>query len=77
MAQDRGTWVARWVKLPTLGFGSGHDLQVGEFKPHLGLCIEREEPAWDSFPLSLTHSCSLYLSLKINRLKKQKKNGTG
>ena len=25
---NRGTWVARSVKHPTLGFGSGHDLLV-------------------------------------------------
>ena len=24
----KGTWVAQLVKHPTLGFGSGHDLQV-------------------------------------------------
>ena len=23
-----GTWVAQWVKQPTLGFSSGHDFRV-------------------------------------------------
>ena len=67
MAQDSGTWVAQWVKLPTLGFGSGHDLQVGEFKPHLGLCIEREEPAWDSFSPSLFDPLLLTLSISLSK----------
>ena len=25
---SRGTWVAQWVKRPTLDFGSGRDLRV-------------------------------------------------
>ena len=29
----RGTWGAQWVKGPTRGFSSGHDLMVHEFKP--------------------------------------------
>ena len=32
-----GTCVAQSVKRPTLDFGSGHDLLVHEFKPHIGL----------------------------------------
>ena len=28
-----GAWVAQPVKHPTLDFGSGHDLTVGEFEP--------------------------------------------
>ena len=34
----QGAWVARSVKRPTLGFGSGHDLTVPEFEPRIGLC---------------------------------------
>ena len=30
---SRGTWVAQLVKCLTLGFGSGHDLMIYEFKP--------------------------------------------
>ena len=49
-----GTWVAELVKHPTLGFNSGHDLVVLGFKPHIRLCADSAEPAWDSlFPLSL------------------------
>ena len=33
----QGTWGAQSVKRPTLGFGSGHDLTVHEFKPHVRL----------------------------------------
>ena len=32
-----GTGVVQSVKLPTPDFGSGHDLLVPEFKPHVGL----------------------------------------
>ena len=41
----RGTWVAQLVKHPTLGFSSGHDLMVCEFKPLNGLCIDSVESA--------------------------------
>ena len=54
------------VKHLTLGFGSGHDLEVHAFKP----CItENVEPAWDSlFPsLSAPPPLALSLSLKINK----------
>ena len=33
----RGTWVVEWVKRPTLGFGSSHDLTTHEFEPRIGL----------------------------------------
>ena len=33
---DEGAWVVQSVKCPTLGFSSGHDLTVREFKPHVG-----------------------------------------
>ena len=49
-----GAWVARSVKCPTLDFGSGHDLIVRGFEPHIGLCAVSAEPAWNSIspPLS-------------------------
>ena len=59
------------IKQPTLGFGSGHDLVVGEFKPHIGLCADSVESAWDSLSLCPSHAC--VLTLKINKLKKEKK----
>ena len=33
-----GAWVAQSVKHLTLDFGSGHDLLVHEFEPHVLLC---------------------------------------
>ena len=40
-----GTWVAHSVKCLIVGFASGHDLMVHEFKPCIGLCTNGEEPA--------------------------------
>ena len=33
--------------------GSGHDLTVRGIKPHVRLCADSAEPAWDSLSLSL------------------------
>ena len=41
----RGAWLAQSVKRLTLGFGSGHDLMVGEFEPHVRLLADSAEPA--------------------------------
>ena len=38
---------------PTLDLGSGLDLTVHGVEPHIGLCADGAEPAWDSLPLSL------------------------
>ena len=74
--------LAQLVEHLTLGFSSGHDLTVREFEPHVGLCVESVEPAWDSFspPLSAPHSVSVSLSLslslslsKVSKLKKKKR----
>ena len=67
----RGAWVAQSVKHLILDFGSGHDLTVCGFEPHVRLCTVSTEPAWDSdFPspsapplLMLARSLSLSLSL--------------
>ena len=45
---------AQSVKHPTLGLGSGHDLTVWEFEPHIGLQAASVEPAWDSLSPSLS-----------------------
>ena len=45
---DCGAWVAQSVKRLTLGFGSGYDLVVCGFEPHIGLCADSVEPVWDS-----------------------------
>ena len=63
-----GAWGLSRLSVTTLGFGSGHDLTVHEFEPHVRLCAAHAEPAWDS--LSPSHSApplhwlSLSLSLK-------------
>ena len=60
----KGTWVARSVKHPTLDLGSGYDLTVHEFEPHIWLYADSMEPAWDSLslPLSLPLPCLCSLS---------------
>ena len=51
------------VKCPTLDLGSVRDLEVCEMEPHVRLCTDSEEPAWDSLLLSLPLSCSFSPSL--------------
>ena len=68
----KGAWVVQLVKRPTLGFGSGHDLTVCEFKPRTGLYTDSVEPTWDfSLPLSLPLTCvcarALSLSLSLRK----------
>ena len=75
------TWVAQSVKHPTLDFGSGHDLKIGETESRTGLCANSMEPAWDSFSPSLSapltletehlHMFSLSLKNKLLNLKKE------
>ena len=66
-----GAWGAQSAKHLTLDFGSGHNLVVHEFKPHIGLCADSAEPAWDSLSTLLSasspFSLSLSLSLKLNK----------
>ena len=64
--KNRGTWAAQSFERLTLGFSSGHDLTVHEFKPRIGLCTDSVEPAWDSLSLPLPPPPLL----KINKLKK-------
>ena len=45
--------MAQLVKCPTLDLGSGHDLAVGGFEPHVGLCADSSEPVGDSGSVSL------------------------
>ena len=65
--------MAQSVKRQMLGFSSGHDLMVHEFKPCIGLCADRAESAWDSFSappllmLSLSLSLSLCVCLRRNK----------
>ena len=50
-------WLSVW-----LNFSSGYHVSVCEIKPHVRLCANSVEPAWDSLSLSLctpsTHSLS-------------------
>ena len=55
--------MAQSVKRPTLGFGSGHDLMVREFKPLMGLCVLSTEAALDPLSPSLCPSLAYMLSL--------------
>ena len=58
-------------------FSSGHDLTVGEFEPHLELCTDSTELAWDSLspslsappPLGLIFSLSLPQNKEIKLYK--------
>ena len=65
----KGAWVAHLLKRSTLDFGSGHDLSVCGFEPHIRLCADSAESAWDSL------SPSALPPLKINKLKKNSLKG--
>ena len=62
--------MAQSGKRLTPGFGSGHDLTVGEFKPHIGLRAVSTEPAWES--PSLSAPVPLALSISVSKKKKKK-----
>ena len=49
------------VKHPAFEFGLGHNLTVGEFKPHIGLSAVSAEPNLDSLSPSMS-AFSLSLS---------------
>ena len=68
-----GTWVTQLTKLLTLGWGSGHELEVCGFKHLVRLCTGSVEPPWDSFSLSLPLCPSpTSLSQKEMNIKKRK-----
>ena len=62
--KKEGRLVAQSVKCLINDFGSGHDLMVPEFEPHIRLCADSVGPAWDSvspslsFPSLLVHPLS-------------------
>ena len=64
---SRGACVAQLVSHPTLDFGSGHHLTVREFEPHIGLCADRAEPAWDCLSPSLSAPPPPALSLSLSK----------
>ena len=57
--------MAQLLKRPTLGSGSGHDLEVREIEPRIRLCADGAEPAWDSLHPSFACAVSLSLSKQI------------
>ena len=48
--------MAKSIKRPTLGFGSGRDLEVRGFVPHNRLCADSVGPAWDSLSPSASQN---------------------
>ena len=42
------------VKHPTLDFSSDHYVMIHRFEPHVRVCADITEPAWDSLSLSLS-----------------------
>ena len=63
--------VAQSVKHPTLDFGSGRDLTVGEFEPHIALHTDGAEPSWSSLSPSISTSSPLMLSVFQNNFFKK------
>ena len=60
--------MARSVEHPIVDADSGHDLRVLGVKPHVGLCADSLEPAWDSLSPSLSAPPLLMLlSLSQNK----------
>ena len=46
----------------TLDFASDHDLPILRIEPHVRLCTDSTEPAWDSLSFSLSLSLTLLLA---------------
>ena len=61
----REAWVAQLVKQRT-DFGSGRDLVVCEFEPHVGLSAVSTEPTLDPLSPSLSAPPPLVLSLSLS-----------
>ena len=55
------------VKRGTLDLGWGHDLEVSEFEPCMGLGTDGVEPVWDSLFFS-DPPLLVLVSLKINKI---------
>ena len=56
--------------MSALDFGSGHDLTVHEFKPHVGLWADSVEAAGNSLSPSLSAPSPLMLTLSLSLSKK-------
>ena len=70
--------MAQSIEHPTLGFGSGHDLAIHEFEPHIGLwadgmsllgilCLLLSVPPPLLRACSLTRALALSLSLSLSQ----------
>ena len=53
-------------------FGSGHDLTVCEFEPHVGLCAHSSEPEKACFRISLCCSPTYTLSVSLSKINTEK-----
>ena len=62
--------MAQSVNHPTLGFGSGHDLVVHGFEPHVRLCPDSSEPG-SYFRFSVSRSVSAQKSGQIRFAKRE------
>ena len=62
--------MAQSVERPTLDLGSGYDLTVHGFEPHVGLYADSVEPASD--PISPSLSLSLSATSLLTRSLSQK-----
>ena len=58
--------MAQLVKCAALDFSSGHDLTVNELEPHVGLCADSVELAWNSLSPSLSAPPMLMVSLFLS-----------
>ena len=61
----RRPWVAQSVKHQIPDLGSGHDLMVHRFEPHVRFWADSVEPAWD--PLSSSLSAPPLLALSLSK----------
>ena len=59
--------MVQFVKNLTLDLSSGHDLMVSELEPHMGLCTDGLELAWDSVSPSLCPSPTLSQNKQTNK----------
>ena len=62
--------MVQWVKRPTLGFGSGHDLAVCGFESRIGLHADSVEPPWDSLSPLLSAPSPVTLSVSPSKINK-------
>ena len=70
---DGGAWVAQSVNHLTLDFGSGHDLTVCGFQPHVRLYADSSEPGASSDSVSPSLSAPPLLVLAHSLSLKSKK----